>query len=146
MKNKYLAVSVLALMSFAFQACSFSTANLSSLKVSKEKEAAAEASSFNAGETLYAKANVSNNPGKVKVKLYMVAEDAKGLTKGTTVPGSEVSLDVDGDGAANYNLPIEAGLPSGSYKLNADMINESGEKKDSKSAEVRIVGESAPVE
>ncbi len=152
MKNsqKFLSVSLFALLIFVLQACSFSTANMSSLKVSKDKAATAEASSFKTGDTLYGQAEVSNNPGTVKVKYALVAEDAKGLTKGETLKGSDVSVDIKGDGAAEYNLPITQGVPAGTYKLNADMINEQGEKKDSKSANVTIVAgaaaEAAPVE
>lgn len=119
---------VLALAVFAAFGCNVSTANLSSLKVSKDKEGTAEASSYKAGDTIYGKAVVSNNPGKVKVKL------ALSDPKGAVMPGSEITLDIDGDGTANYLLPTTEAMPAGSYKLTADMINDAGEKKDSKTA------------
>jgi uncharacterized protein YfaS (alpha-2-macroglobulin family) len=124
--------SILALVVFAALGCNVSTANLSSLKVSKDKEATSETSSFKGGDTIYGKAMVSNNPGKVKVKLYLSDP------KGATMPGSEVTLDIDGDGSANYSLPTTEAMPAGSYKLTADMINDAGEKKDSKSATFNI--------
>lgn len=127
-------------LAFAALACNFSSANLSSLKTSKDKEGKQEASSFKGGDTLYAQAVVSNNPGKVKVKFYLVADDVKGLTKGETLKGSDVSVDLDGDVPAVYNVPVTAGFLPGTYTLNADMINEAGEKKDSKTAKITVAG------
>lgn len=137
----FFVTSVLAFAVLAAAACNFSTANLSSLKLSKDKEGKSEATSFKSGDTLYGKALVANNPGKVKVKLYLVANDVKGLNKGETLKGSEVSVDVDGDGAASYTVPVSEGFPAGTYTLNADMMNDSGEKKDSKTANVTITEE-----
>jgi hypothetical protein len=129
---------VLAISFIAVQACNFSTANLSSLKTSTDKDGKTESSSFKTGDTLNGKAQVSNNPGKVKVKFTLVAEDVKGLTKGETLKGSDVTVEVSGDGVANYTVPVSAGFLAGTYKLNADMMNEAGEKKDSKSANVTV--------
>lgn len=146
MKNIRLFVSIgmLALAAFVMQACEFSSANMSGLKVTKEKDGTADASQFKTGETIHAKADIKNNPGKVKVKLYLVVEDAKGLKKGETLKGSEVSVDIPGDGYATYNLPVSPALPGGKYKLNADMLNEAGEKKDGKSADITITQEAPP--
>ena len=142
MKNlkSFAIVSVFAVLMVVVQACNFSTANMSSLTTSKDKEGKQTASSFSAGDTLYARAAISNNPGKVKVKFYLVADDVKGMTKGETLKGSNVSADVDGDGAGLYNVPVSAGFLPGTYTLNADMINDSGEKKDSKNAKVTVTG------
>ena len=131
-----------ALLIFVILACNFSTANLGSLKTSKDKEATTEASSFNSGDTLYGKATVANNPGKVKVKFYLIAEDVKELNKGETLKGSDVSVDVEGDGVASYSVPVSDGFPAGTYVLHADMMNENGEKKDSKTANVIVTGDS----
>lgn len=128
----------LALTIFMAQGCNFSTANLSSLKTSKDADGKTEASSFTTGETLYANAVVANNPGKVKVKFQLLAEDVKGINKGEMLKGSDVTVDIPGDGVAKYSVPVSPALPAGSYKLNADMMNEDGEKKDSKTANVTI--------
>ena len=132
MKNLKTGALVLAIAVFMALGCSMSTANLSSLKVGKDKAVTSEAASFKPGDTIYGVATVANNPGKVKVNLYLVD------SKGTTLPGSEVPLTIDGDGTANYSLPLPESFAPGSYKLNADMMNESGEKKDSKSAAITI--------
>ncbi len=133
-----LAGIVLALSFVALQGCSLSTANLSSFKTSTDKDGKTEATSFKTGDTLYGKAQVSNNPGKVKVKFYLVAEDVKGMTKGDTLKGSDVTVDIDGDQVANYTVPVSPGFLAGTYKLNADMLNEGGEKKDSKTVNVTV--------
>lgn len=122
----------------ATMACNWSTANLSSLVTSKDKEGKQATTSFKAGETIYATALVSNNGGKVKVNMYVVVEDAKDLKKGETLKGSEVSLDIDGDASANYNLPLPEEFPGGKFKVVADMINDAGEKKDSKSVDISV--------
>jgi hypothetical protein len=119
-------------------ACNMSTANLSSLKTSKDKEGAQETTTYAAGETIFATAAVSNNPGKVTVKIYMIADEAPGMKKGDTVPNSEVKVDIDGDGRAKYNFPTFPTTQGGKFTLVADMLNETGEKKDSKSVSVTI--------
>ncbi len=147
MKNlKFISIVTLFTLSIiVMQGCSFSTANMSSLETSKDKDGKEKASAFKSGETLYAKANIANNPGKVKVKFYLVADDAKGVTKGETLKGSDVSVDVEGDAAASYSVPVSPGFPAGTYTLNADMINENGEKKDSKTTKVTVENTSAPM-
>lgn len=140
MKNIKIVSITMLILAFAALACNFSTANLSSLKTSKDKEGKQESSSFKSGETIYANAAVGNNPGKVKVKLYLVADDVKGLTKGATVEKSDVTLDAEGDRTISYSMPVSPMTPPGSYTLNADMVNEAGEKKDSKSVKVTITG------
>jgi hypothetical protein len=128
-------VAVTAIALFLLLACNASTANMSSLKTSTDKEGKSETTKFKVGDTMYGAATISNNPGKVKVKLYLADP------KGETISGTEVSVDLDGDGVAKYNLTLPEGIASGTYKLNADMLNDAGEKKDSKSADVTIEGE-----
>jgi hypothetical protein len=123
---------VFAVCVFVALGCSASTANLSSLKTSTDAAGAQETKTFKPGDTLNGLATVSNNPGTVKVNFTMVDP------KGTVVPGSEVSVEIKGDGVAKFSAPVPEGAPAGNYKLNADMLNESGEKKDNKNAEITI--------
>lgn len=139
----FLGAGVLALFIIA-AGCSFSTANLSGVTTSTDKEGKTPSTSFKTGDTIYAKAPVANNPGKVKVKFYMTAEDVKGMTKGDTLKGSEVEVNIDGDGTATFNVNVVPALPAGSYKLNADMLNDKGEKKDSKSATLTVTQVAPP--
>ena len=134
-QNIFNSAAILAIALFLLLACNASSANMSSLKTSTDKEGKSEASKFKIGDTMYGAATISNNPGKVKVKLYLADP------KGETISGTDVSVDLDGDGVAKYNLTLPDGMASGTYKLNADMINDAGEKKDSKSVNVTIEGE-----
>ena len=137
--NKFSLLTPLAILIFAVIGCNMSTANLSGLKTSKDKEGKSSSTTFKSGDTLYGNATVQNNPGKVKVKFYLTAEEDTDLNKkGETLKGSEVTLEIDGDRTANYSVPVSEGFPGGKYKLTADMINEAGEKKDSKSVEITV--------
>jgi hypothetical protein len=119
-------------------ACSFSTANMSSFAASKDKDGKQTATSFKAGETLYANAVISNSPGKTTTKIYLQDD------KGKTMPGSEVSVDLSADGTAKYSLPLPMNFPVGKYKLIADMLDDKGEKKDSRSVDLTIEAAPAP--
>lgn len=131
-------ISVFALAILVMQGCSFSTANMSSLDTSKDKDGKEKTTSFKGGDTIYAKAIIANNPGKVKVKFSLADPSGKAMS------GADVSVDIDGDGFASYTLPTTAALPAGSYKLTADMMNEAGEKKDSKTATLTMAAGAAP--
>ena len=87
---------------------------------------------FKGGDPFFAQAVISNSGSKVTVKFYMVAEDAKGFKKGDLLPGSEVKIDLPSSGTANFNGKFPAEW-SGKFTLVAEMLNETGEKKDSKS-------------
>jgi hypothetical protein len=130
-----LALGMGLLLSVAL-ACKFSasTANISSLKIAKDKAAAQEASSFGPNDTVYAVAEVSNVPDKVKVKGRLLFDDVEGQPTGP-VPGAETTLDLPGSGTATYTFtPPPSGWPKGKYKVEATMLNEEGEQKDQKSA------------
>lgn len=140
MKN-LLGLSIVAVVLFtAAFACNMSTANMTSFKIAKDKEGTQETSSFKGGETIYGRAAVANNPGKVKVKMRIEFEDVSGMNKGDMVKGSDVTVDIDGDGTATYSMPIPNGVKSGKYNVVADMLNDAGEKKDTKSVSINITG------
>lgn len=136
MKNRINLFAAAAIVAAMTVACSFSTANMSSFAASKDKEGKQAATTFKAGETLYANAVISNSPGKTTTKIYLQDD------KGKTMPGSEVSVDLSADGTAKYSLPLPMNFPGGKYKLIADMLDDKGEKKDSKSVDLTI--EAAP--
>lgn len=140
-RRMFSSAGVLALLIFIIQGCSFSTANMSDLQVYKTKDGKDATTNFTAGDTIYAKATISNNPGKVKVNFSLADP------KGQPLKGTDVSVDLEGsNNIATYSLPIPATAPAGSYKLNADMINENGEKKDGKSINLTIAAGAKPTE
>jgi hypothetical protein len=117
-------------------ACNFSvsTANISGLKLGKDKEVSQETSSFGANDTVYAVATIGNAPGAVKVKGRLVIDDVAGEQSGP-IPGLEKTLDLPGSGTATFTFsPPPAGFPKGKYKVEVLMLNEGGEQKDQKEA------------
>jgi hypothetical protein len=125
----------MALLLLGATACSFTTANISSLKLSKEKGSTSEASTFAPGETIYARAAVSNVPSKVTLKLQFITEDVEGQTKNAPVEAFNKSFELPSDGYVDYYVsPPPVGWPIGKYKIVATMHIESGEQKDEESA------------
>lgn len=110
--------------------CKFSasTANISGLKIGKDKAVGTETSSFAPNDTVYAVATISNSPGKVKVKGRLVPEDAPGEK------GPEDTVELPSSGTATFTFtPPASGFPPGKYKIEVIMMNEEGEQKDTKS-------------
>jgi len=115
-------------------ACNVSTANLSSLKIGKDKAVASEASTFAPSDTVYAVGTVSNAPGKVKVKGLLSFDDVEGQKPGP-IPGLEKTLELESSGTATYSFtPPPEGWPKGKYKIEVILMDDSGTQKDQKSA------------
>jgi hypothetical protein len=116
-------------------ACKFSatTANISGLKIGKDENVSSETSTFGPKDTIYAVANVSNVPGKVKLKGRLAIEDVPGQRSGP-VPGLEDTVELSNSGTATFTFtPASAGWPKGKYKLEVLLLTETGEQKDEKS-------------
>lgn len=130
----------LGLLLLAQLACNFSvsTANISSLKLGKDKGLSQETSSFSTGDTIYSVAVISNAPDKVKVKGHLIVEDVAGQQSGP-IPGLEATVDLPGSGTATFNFsPPTAGWPKGKYKMEALMLNENGDQKDQKTTSFTV--------
>ena len=133
--SKSILVSSLGLLMVLALACKFSasTANISSLKIGKDKAVTTEASIFAPSDTVYAVATISNAPGKVKVKGRLVIEDAP------TEKGPENTIDLPGSGTATFTFtPPASGFPPGKYKIEVTLMDEAGEQKDQKSASFTV--------
>lgn len=128
----------LSFLVIAALACNFTTANISSLKLGKDKNVSQETSTFSPRDTIYAVATISNAPGAVKVKARLVIEDVAGQQSGP-IPGLEVSVDMPASGSVPINFsPPTNGFPKGKYKVEVLMLNEGGEQKDQKAADFTI--------
>jgi hypothetical protein len=115
-------------------ACSFTTANISGLKLSKDKEGTNVTTTFAPTDSIYALASVSNVPSKVTLKFRLFTEDVQGQPKNSPVPQFDVSVEIPGDGVGTYSLsPPTAGWPVGKYRIDVAMLIESGEQKDQES-------------
>lgn len=133
----------LACLLVATLACNFSatTANLSSLKVSKEKSASTETSTFAPNDTVYIVAQVSNTSDKHKVTSRILFDDVQGESSGTPVQGAEVTIDVPGAAAATFTLtPPVSGWPGGKYKVEVTMKDENGKQIDQKTTGFTVTG------
>ena len=127
-----------ALLLVVVLACSMSTANLSSLKVGKDKAVTSETSTFGPNDTIYAIGTVSNAPGKVKVKGQIAFDDVAGQQPGL-VPGAETTVELPGSGTAIYTFtPPPNGWPKGKYKVEVTMMDDSGTQKDQKTASFTV--------
>ena len=116
--------------------CKFSgtTANISSVKLGKDKAISSETSTFAPSDTIYAVGTVSNSPGKVKVKGVVAFDDVSGQTAGP-VPGAEATVDLPGSGTATFTFtPPSVGWPAGKYKIEITMTDDSGKQVDQKTA------------
>ena len=121
-------------------ACSFSasTANISSVKLGKDKSVTAETGAFAPDDTIYAVAEISNAPGKVKVTGRLAVDDVPGQQSGP-IPGLAKDLDLDGSGTATFTFsPPTAGWPKGKYKMEVLLFNEDGKQNDQKTASFTV--------
>jgi hypothetical protein len=128
------------LLVLAVAGCKFSasTANISSLKLSKEKGSTEETSTIGAADSIYAVATISNSVSKVKVKGRLAIEDVEGQKAGP-IPGLEQTLELPNSGTATFTFtPPPTGWPKGKYKIEVIMMNEEGEQKDQKSASFTV--------
>ena len=133
-RNRFNSVLATGLLLLVVLACNVSTANLSGLKIGKDKAVTSESTSFGPNDTVYAVGTVSNAPGKVKVKGLLAFEDVEGQKQGP-IPGLEKTLDLEGSGTATYSFtPPPEGWPKGKYKIEVTLTDDSGAQKDQKSA------------
>jgi hypothetical protein len=129
----------LALIFMASSACSFTTANISGLRLSKDKEGTSLTNTFAPGDTIYSRVTVSNVPSKVTLKLQFITEDVEGQKKNSPVPSFDKSFDLPSDGYVDYYVsPPPEGWPVGKYRIEAAMLIESGEQKDQKTTSFTV--------
>ncbi|HEY6805422.1 MAG TPA: hypothetical protein VI306_17725 [Pyrinomonadaceae bacterium] len=139
--NKWSFVLAVGMFMAVILACNASTANISSLKLATDEGGKNETTSFKPGDTVYALAAISNNPGKVQAKFRVLYEDVKGEKAGSVVQGAEKTLDVDGSRPVSFWVTLPpTGFGNGKYKVEVLMLNDKGEQKDQKSATFDVSG------
>lgn len=139
--DKWNLVLALGLFMGAVLACSATTANISSLKLSSDEEGKNEAKSFKPGDKVYAIAQISNNPGKVQTKFRILYDNVEGENPGSLVQGAEKTLDIEGSRPAIFWITLpNGGFRNGRYKLEVSMLTDSGEQKDQETATFDVVG------
>lgn len=116
------------------------TANISSLKFSKDKDGNNETKEFSPTDTIYIIAPISNNASKVTVKFRIIAEKVEGMPENSPLPKLEASYDQEGSGYRPYILtPEPGGMRPGRYRVEVAMLY-NGEQKDQKSDTFTIKG------
>ena len=134
-KTKFNFAVTAGLMLLVLLACNLSTVRLSSLKIGKDKAVSSESNTFEPNQTVYVIGEVSNAPGKVKVKGLLAIEELESLFQPGPIPGLEKTLELDGSGSATYSFtPPPEGWPKGKYKIEVTLMDGSGARKDQKSA------------
>ena len=121
-------------------ACKFSasTANISGVKLGKDKTVSRETSNFGPTDSIYSVAEISNSVGKMKVKGRLAVDDVEGQKSGP-IPGLEDTVELNGSGTATFTFtPPSSGWPKGKYKLEILMLNDSGEQKDQKTVNFTV--------
>ena len=142
--NRWNLALALGLILAAALACnySFTTANVSKLKLGKDKDVKSETSSFGPNDPIYAMATISNTSGKHKVKARLLYDDVKGQESGKLFPGTDVSAVVDGakDVPLSFTPPA-AGWANGRYKVEFTLMDEEGSKEvDKETATFNVSG------
>ncbi len=133
-------VFAITLLATVVMACNFSatTANISGVKLGKDKAVSSETSTFAPADAVYGVATISNSPGKVKVKGVVMFDDVAGQSAGP-VPGADATVDLPGSGTATFTFtPPSSGWPSGKYKLEVTMTDDSGKQVDQKTSSFSI--------
>jgi hypothetical protein len=121
-------------------ACSFSasTANLSDITLSPNRDGSSPTNTFRPDATVYAITSVNNSMGRVRVRSRVFFDNVEGQESGAMVPGLETTLDVDGSRPVTFSYSTTTGFPPGTYRVEIAMMNEAGEQKDQKTATFTI--------
>lgn len=140
MKKHIGSAAALALLVFVALACnsSFTTANISELKFSPNENGTPSATSFKAGDDIYALATVSNAGGKYKLKWRMTYEDVPGKGKGEEIGTKTIDFEDSSQLWQQFSSPLP-----GKYGVEATLMDEDGKKEiDKKTGTVTISGSS----
>lgn len=141
--SKWAVVLVPGIVAAVFSACSFNltTANIRSVKISKDEDGKQEATNFGPGEKVYVNADIANNVSKVKVRFRVLYDDVEGKESGSALPDAEKTMEVDGSRMAYFwiTLPNE-NFPNGRYKAEITMFAENGDQKGQKTATFNVEG------
>ncbi len=138
-------VNVFAIALLMAQACSYSIVHVSSVKVFAA-DGITEKTSFKTGDTLKAKAQVSDNPDQIRVEFLLYAEDVPGMTKGDFVPNTGQGKMIYLDRSADYLNIISPDMKSGTYTLRADLLDDKGEKRKGGQSVTITITQTAPTD
>lgn len=124
-------------------ACSFSTstANLSDLKLAKDKDGGGATSTFKPNDVIFAVTAVNNAVGKNKAKFRVLVDNVSGAQAGSVAYKLDSSIDVEGSRPIWFTFSAPDGFVAGTYKTEIVLVDESGKELDRKTATFTIAGE-----
>ena len=134
-----LAIGLLVLVSLACNA-SFSTANLSEIKVGKDKDATGAGMKFKPEDEIFAVTGVNNASGKNKVKFRLLFDNVEGGQTGAVAYKLDKELEVDGSRPIWFNFSVPGGIVPGTYKAEAVLTSEDGKELDRKTGSFTVEG------
>lgn len=138
--NSLLAVGLLAAVALACN-FNFTTANISSVTLSRSSSAGQQTTSFSPNDTVYAIAAVGGAGTRHKVKGRVLFGNVEGYTAGDAVPGLETEVELPGSGTATFNFSVPGrGWPNGTYRVEVTLFNDRNEQVDQKTAEFTVTG------
>jgi hypothetical protein len=145
MKNKINSIFGLGFLILASMACnfSFSTANLSEIKLGKDKNASGAATTFKPDDEIFAVSAINNAMSKSKVKFRLTFDKAEGAQTGAVAYKLEKEMEVEGSREIWFNFSVPGGFAPGSYKIEAVLSGEDGKELDRKTSSFGIAGESS---
>ena len=146
MTNKFNFLCVLVILTLTSLACNFSTstANLSDVKLGKDKDASSPMTSFNANDEIFVVTGVNSAIGKNKVKFRVLFDKVDGSPTGTVAYKLEKEMDVEGSRAVWFNFSMPGGFAPGSYKTEVILTNEEGKELERKNGSFTITGNAKP--
>jgi len=134
MTNKINFLAALAILILVSLACSFSTANLSEIKLGKDKSASSPSTKFKPEDKIFMVTSVNNTSGKNKVKFRLLFDDVEGAKSGSVAYKAEEELEVEGSREVHFSFSVASGIVSGNYITEAVLLGEDGKEFDRKTA------------
>src|SRR5687767_4805175 len=121
MTNKINSIIALGTLILVSMACNFSysTANLSELKLGKDKDVSSPSTTFKPEDEISAVTEVNNASGKNKVKFRLLYDDVEGAKSGTLAYKLETEFETDGSHKVWFNFFVPGGMVPGTYKVEA---------------------------
>jgi hypothetical protein len=130
-----------ALLLVLVGACKSGPPAISDVKMSKTEDGAQPATTFDARDTLYAKASLDNAPKGGKVVGRLIVVNVPGQEAGP-IPSLETALDLGAiENTANFTFTAPtAGWPNGQYQLEVVLFDETGAEAAKKTADFTTAG------
>ncbi len=146
-RKSWLFLTGAALLTTVLAACSPTVPKIDSLKIGKEvdkdNDVTKETTTFAPKETVYGFIHESA-PGKVTIKWQVIVVKSEGAPENFHYAPADANVEIGGSGTSNYHLPLAAEFPPGKYRLEVQMVDESGAEKDKKTAEFTVTAPANP--